>query len=176
MNVLSFKILRLNSSFNISCKSYASVGYCSDIEFDDRYFDLDVSSSVPEHCPWGGDSGTKTYNLTARKSGFTKAILTQYFRGNVKKRTVIRFIILWYYGKGNIGAPQVGLSPKIADFDLDMKQKNIQPILCKWLNINILASEAWSREWDSNPRPFRYEWNALPTELLRQLCRFRVQS
>ncbi len=51
MNVLSFKILRLNSSFNISCKSYASVGYCSDIEFDDRYFDLDVSSSVPEHCP-----------------------------------------------------------------------------------------------------------------------------
>ena len=87
MNVLSFKILRLNSSFNISCKSYASVGYCSDIEFDDRYFDLDVSSSVPEHCPCGGDSGTKTYNLTARKSGFTKAILTQYFRGNVKKRT-----------------------------------------------------------------------------------------
>jgi hypothetical protein len=91
------KVIPVGKKITFSRFTHVSVGFWSDISYDETYFSLYVPSS---HSPkdddysCGGDSDTRTYDLTALKRGKTKIVINDFYRGSREMREKISILII----------------------------------------------------------------------------------
>ncbi|MCH5318706.1 MAG: hypothetical protein J1E38_03225 [Paramuribaculum sp.] len=86
-------MIKVGDTITFTRPSHGSVGIASEIKLDSNYFNCRISYNVPGDCAPGGDSGTKTYYLTALKSGLTTVEIIEYFRSEVTDNFKIKYRI-----------------------------------------------------------------------------------
>lgn len=87
------RMTNVGETITFTRPSHGSVGITSEIKFDSRYLNCRMTFNVPEDCAPGGDCGTKTYHLTAIKSGLTTIEIIDYFRKEITDTFKIKYWI-----------------------------------------------------------------------------------
>lgn len=86
-------MIKVGDTVTLTRPSHGSVGITSEIKLDNHYFNCRISYSIPADCAPGGDCGTKTYHLTAIKSGLTTIEIIDYFRNEITDTVKIKYRI-----------------------------------------------------------------------------------
>lgn len=86
-------MIKVGDTITFTRPSHGSVGITSEIKLDSNFFNCRISYNIPVDCAPGGDCGTKTYHLTALKSGSTTIEIIDYFRSEVTDTLKIRYRI-----------------------------------------------------------------------------------
>ena len=89
------KFIRKGTRLDFECTIHPSVGIWEKVDFDEDFFLCEISSpySCPEDCPCGGDRGSNSLTLTAKRSGVTKITFIHNFRGEIEQDITTYFIL-----------------------------------------------------------------------------------
>ena len=87
------RVIKVGDTITFTRPSHGSVGIASEIKLDSNYFNCRIPYNVPDDYAPRGDCGTKTYYLTALKSGLTIVEIIDYFRGEVTDTAKIKYRI-----------------------------------------------------------------------------------
>jgi hypothetical protein len=91
------KVIHVGEKITFSRHEHASVGFRSEVSYDETFFSLCASGSYSQNdndCSCGGDSNTRTYVLTALKRGTTKIVINDIYRNTLEKREKIYILIM----------------------------------------------------------------------------------